>query len=579
MAQEETILLHFDIDEQPAVNSIKDLRTANSQLRAERDKVNISTKEGQELVQKLNVTIDKNNKLIKDNSSALEKQRQNVGNYSKSIKEAAGELNIMGTNVGALGTKLASFVNPLTATVAVVTSLGLAYARSTIGAKDLEFASNQLSAATTILTNSFASLVSSGEDGEGLFSTLTNDALQAVQDITNFFGGDSDIAKRSRAIAASMEEMQDLQREEVKVRAIINDRLADNAELMTKVQDSQTEFNDKIHTTGEIISNLRTNETELLAVKNAQLAIIEKQLESDKENDALLDAQQAKSAEISAIKKDTERRVSSIIRLESNLLDIENKRLQAIDEAETKKRLAAVKQPGISGDTMGQNLTTFGEQEIRLSNTITGVVVKNNEIKGESAQEYVDRVLALQDAQAAGARDLAATLAAIADEGTEAQKALALTTIAINSGIGVSEAVKAGAGVPFPANLAAILSGITAVLAGIAQAKNLLGFAEGGYTGHGGKYEPAGIVHRGEYVAPQKVVNSPSARPHIQALESMRLKGYADGGFVVNSNTQSSRDAMVMANFMKNLPPIYASWTEGQKVGKQVEFKQEKTTL
>ena len=26
------------------------------------------------------------------------------------------------------------------------------------------------------------------------------------------------------------------------------------------------------------------------------------------------------------------------------------------------------------------------------------------------------------------------------------------------------------------------------------------GFAEGGYTGHGGKYEPAGTVHKGEFV-------------------------------------------------------------------------------
>ena len=128
MALEEDVILHFDIDEQPAVNSIKDLRAANKQLREERDKVNISTKTGQDAVQKLNAQIDKNNKLIKDNSSALEKQRQNVGNYSKSIQEAAGELNIMGTNVGALGTKLASFVNPATAAVGIVTALGSAYA-------------------------------------------------------------------------------------------------------------------------------------------------------------------------------------------------------------------------------------------------------------------------------------------------------------------------------------------------------------------------------------------------------------------------------------------------------------------
>ena len=30
--------------------------------------------------------------------------------------------------------------------------------------------------------------------------------------------------------------------------------------------------------------------------------------------------------------------------------------------------------------------------------------------------------------------------------------------------------------------------------------KQLRGYATGGYTGNGGKYEPAGIVHRGEYV-------------------------------------------------------------------------------
>jgi len=32
------------------------------------------------------------------------------------------------------------------------------------------------------------------------------------------------------------------------------------------------------------------------------------------------------------------------------------------------------------------------------------------------------------------------------------------------------------------------------------------GFAEGGYTGPGGKYQPAGVVHRGEYVMPQETV-------------------------------------------------------------------------
>ena len=37
--------------------------------------------------------------------------------------------------------------------------------------------------------------------------------------------------------------------------------------------------------------------------------------------------------------------------------------------------------------------------------------------------------------------------------------------------------------------------------------KALKGYSSGGYTGDGGKYEPAGIVHRGEYV-----VNSETTR-------------------------------------------------------------------
>lgn len=47
---------------------------------------------------------------------------------------------------------------------------------------------------------------------------------------------------------------------------------------------------------------------------------------------------------------------------------------------------------------------------------------------------------------------------------------------------------------------------IAAALAAVAAMSG--GFAEGGYTGDGGKYDPAGIVHRGEFVMPKQVVDS-----------------------------------------------------------------------
>lgn len=51
-------------------------------------------------------------------------------------------------------------------------------------------------------------------------------------------------------------------------------------------------------------------------------------------------------------------------------------------------------------------------------------------------------------------------------------------------------------------------------------------YSSGGYTGDGGKYEPAGIVHKGEYV-----INAASTKKLGLAYLS-RLNGYANGGLV-----------------------------------------------
>lgn len=53
-----------------------------------------------------------------------------------------------------------------------------------------------------------------------------------------------------------------------------------------------------------------------------------------------------------------------------------------------------------------------------------------------------------------------------------------------------------------------------------------LGFSKGGYTGSGGKYQPAGIVHKGEYVFDAEAVK----RLGVDQLEALR--GYANGGLV-----------------------------------------------
>lgn len=100
---------------------------------------------------------------------------------------------------------------------------------------------------------------------------------------------------------------------------------------------------------------------------------------------------------------------------------------------------------------------------------------------------------------------------------------------------------------PIGGAIAAALIGATGIaqvaIANAQRKKMLNGYSSGGYTGDGGVYEPAGVVHRGEYVVPQTVMSHPDAMAAIRSLESIRQRKiglnpalasipYASGGAV-----------------------------------------------
>lgn len=61
----------------------------------------------------------------------------------------------------------------------------------------------------------------------------------------------------------------------------------------------------------------------------------------------------------------------------------------------------------------------------------------------------------------------------------------------------------------------------------IGSIASAIGFAGGGYTGDGGKYQPAGTVHRGEFVFTKEA----TSRIGVKNLYAL-MKGYANGGAV-----------------------------------------------
>lgn len=130
------------------------------------------------------------------------------------------------------------------------------------------------------------------------------------------------------------------------------------------------------------------------------------------------------------------------------------------------------------------------------------------------------------------------------------QKAFAIAQAALQLPMAMGQAL---AGLPFPANLAAVAQVIalmSTITSSIASAAGV-GFASGGYTGPGGKYQPAGIVHKGEYVFDQASTN----RIGVTQLEALRngqpldatlgRSGYGTG--VQNVNSDNSRRTTVHA--------------------------------
>ncbi|MGB6119094.1 MAG: hypothetical protein WBF87_12820 [Mesorhizobium sp.] len=69
--------------------------------------------------------------------------------------------------------------------------------------------------------------------------------------------------------------------------------------------------------------------------------------------------------------------------------------------------------------------------------------------------------------------------------------------------------------------------------------KGMIGYDSGGYTGHGGKYEPAGIVHKGEYVVSKAAVGKIGVA-NLEAMHQRALSGFADGGYVGDAIAKAS---------------------------------------
>ena len=93
------------------------------------------------------------------------------------------------------------------------------------------------------------------------------------------------------------------------------------------------------------------------------------------------------------------------------------------------------------------------------------------------------------------------------------------------------------------------------------------GYASGGYTGDGGKYQPAGVVHRGEYV----ITKEATSRLGIGFLDHLNYgRGYASGGVVgsiPSTGYKPMAGSSISVKVINNGEPVNANVEQKQRNG------------
>ena len=94
------------------------------------------------------------------------------------------------------------------------------------------------------------------------------------------------------------------------------------------------------------------------------------------------------------------------------------------------------------------------------------------------------------------------------------------------------------------------------------QASEATGYSQGGFTPKGDKDKPVGVVHAGEWVASQKLVNNPKTRPLLEALD------YAQRTNTIGSLTAADVSRSITA------PMVLAAQPKAQTVVNNTTYNQ-----
>lgn len=335
------------------------------------------------------------------------------------------------------------------------------------------------------------------------------------------------------------------------------------------------------------------------AYQEALIAIDELYIKSDISNERRLEAR--KEAEISYLNElrnlyqvGSQEYIDADQRLRRAVLDSLMQQKEALEEVE-----GTVKNTSSAYERMAQRVAEFfdSEQWKSAQGTINTVISGMSDIFSgalslmQAEADFQTALIEKKYSEMAEAAQGNRVMEARAEKAKEQelqqlQSDAARRSFAIQIAMAIAQtaqsaiaAYSSAASIPVTGFVMAPVAAAMATAAGALQIATIkkqaemaeAGFAEGGYTGRGSKYQVAGIVHAGEYVIPAHMVSSPRYAPVIASLEHDRThqgaahsagaRGYADGGFV--SDNRALLKAIERLNQRLNEPFVTVNTITG----------------
>lgn len=614
--------------------SVNDLIATNKRLVSERNNISKATADGRARIEELNKRIDANTKSINDNISESERQKQgyntlisildrlnpgtqqlvtNVATVTKSFSSSLGAINKYGFSLKALGQ--IPILQTITAVTSAISVLKDTYDRIMPSVEDYRKENAELTKEYNKQKDAVDLLDKSIERQVRILESVGNNAVRINELRTQSV--QKNLAVEREREAQLQSELNSLNARIISIQRQVSQGAYSLGQYLPTLREAVKEVSKELDNQTEIVKNLLAEEEILFNQRalNAQNLVI---AEYDRQEKLI---QRINLLRINAI-RDNQKREENAIR-EQLRIDINNitgsehqktEQRKLLEEAAQReldriadkyrqervrkdlkilKDIQNIQAPKSTGDIILSYYEKLVEQQRdqeKEFSTINQKLFRHLDASAEKFRQVEAKKTADAKAQSELRKlqaeselqtlvyftDAIANIASIAGEQNDFFKAAATAQTIISTYSSATKAYDSVANIPYvgPAlGAAAAAAAITAGLANLAKI-NEVQFASGGYTGDGAKYQPAGIVHKGEYVVPKHIVSDPSYSGHLSALESGRLRGYADGGFVTNVNTQQSQQAMMYKNALKNMPAPEVSVKQITRVQNQVRVKE-----